>query len=296
MARPKLLWQSKAVLLLVLPAVAVDVVLQAYGWAAQAPSVAAWTLGLSGLLGLIVWRIRSATPWAAAIGALITASLMFSTATFGTLPWQTALTPLMALLFLTSTATRIGRGRKLQLGTAERPSGRNGAQVAANLGVAALFMAVGAKTWMLDQPWFKSAGRQPALVFAVGLAALCEAAADTVSSEMGQLLSSRPRMLTTLRVAQPGEDGAISLGGTIVGVLAAGIIAITGALSLNAGTRAVAVSWTAGIFGLFFDSLLGATLERRGWLNNDAVNFLSTLSAAVLALALIAALPNFGHL
>jgi uncharacterized membrane protein len=36
---------------------------------------------------------------------------------------------------------------------------------------------------------------------------------------------------------------------------------------------------------LLFDSVLGATLERRGWLNNDAVNFLSTLSAAAFALA-----------
>jgi uncharacterized membrane protein len=29
---------------------------------------------------------------------------------------------------------------------------------------------------------------------------------------------------------------------------------------------------------------LGATIERRGWLNNDAVNFLSTLAAAGIAI------------
>jgi uncharacterized membrane protein len=40
--------------------------------------------------------------------------------------------------------------------------------------------------------------------------------------------------------------------------------------------------------GLFFDSLLGATLERRGWINNDAVNFLSTASAAGFALGMLA--------
>ena len=39
----------------------------------------------------------------------------------------------------------------------------------------------------------------------------------------------------------------------------------------------------AAIAGLFVDSLLGALPERRGWLNNDAVNFLSSLAAAVLA-------------
>jgi uncharacterized membrane protein len=54
----------------------------------------------------------------------------------------------------------------------------------------------------------------------------------------------------------------------------------------------LAVSCAGGIFGLFFDSLLGATLERIGWLNNDAVNFLSTASAASFALGLLAILSH----
>jgi uncharacterized membrane protein len=37
---------------------------------------------------------------------------------------------------------------------------------------------------------------------------------------------------------------------------------------------------------MFIDSLLGATLESRGWLNNDAVNLLSTTAAAFLFVAL----------
>jgi uncharacterized membrane protein len=49
----------------------------------------------------------------------------------------------------------------------------------------------------------------------------------------------------------------------------------------------LALCWSAGVFGLFFDSLLGATLERRGLINNDAVNFLSTASAAAFALGLL---------
>jgi uncharacterized membrane protein len=52
------------------------------------------------------------------------------------------------------------------------------------------------------------------------------------------------------------------------------------------------VAGAGGLFGLFFDSLLGATCERRGWLNNDAVNFLSTASAAAFALGLLAILPS----
>ena len=55
-----------------------------------------------------------------------------------------------------------------------------------------------------------------------------------------------------------------------------------------------AVSCAGAVFGLFFDSLLGATLERIGWLNNDAVNFLSTASAAGSALVLLAILALQG--
>jgi uncharacterized membrane protein len=54
------------------------------------------------------------------------------------------------------------------------------------------------------------------------------------------------------------------------------------------------ISCAGGVFGLFFDSLLGATLERRGWLNNDAVNFLSTASAAAFALGLLTLLQHPG--
>jgi len=50
------------------------------------------------------------------------------------------------------------------------------------------------------------------------------------------------------------------------------------------------------VFGLLFDSLLGATLERRQWLNNDAVNFLSTLSAVLFSIAVVAIITwKSGH-
>jgi uncharacterized membrane protein len=47
--------------------------------------------------------------------------------------------------------------------------------------------------------------------------------------------------------------------------------------------RDALIAFAAGIAGTLLDSLLGALPERRGWLNNDAVNALSTLAAATLA-------------
>ena len=79
MARAKLKWQSKTVLLLVFPFVGADVVLETRWWATQMPTVAIWTLGLSVLLGLVAFKVRSATAGAALAGAAITASLMFGT-------------------------------------------------------------------------------------------------------------------------------------------------------------------------------------------------------------------------
>jgi uncharacterized membrane protein len=55
-------------------------------------------------------------------------------------------------------------------------------------------------------------------------------------------------------------------------------------LRLNGAEAVCAV--LGAIAGFFVDSLLGATVERRGWINNDAVNFLSTLAAALVAILL----------
>ena len=294
MAQIKLFWQSKLVLLLVLPFAAADVVLEGHWWATNAAPIAIWTLGLSLIFGLIVHRLRAATPGAAFAGVAITASLMFSTATLPYQPWRTALVPVCAVFLLSFAATRLGRDQKERLCTAERRHGRTAAQVAANLGVAALVSNGLVQTWLGNADWLSRASMTPTLLFALGLAALAEAAADTVSSEIGQVLGGKPRMITTLRQVEPGADGAISLVGTLAGVAAAALVALAGSLALSGGREMFLVAGAGGIFGLFFDSLLGATLERRGWLNNDAVNFLSTASAAAFALGLLAILLPSG--
>jgi uncharacterized protein (TIGR00297 family) len=138
--------------------------------------------------------------------------------------------------------------------------------VLANLGAAAACAALGQL--------------HPVLRLAA-LAALAEATADTVSSEVGQAFGGTPVLLTTLRRVAAGTDGAISVAGTAAGVAAAAVVCAAGAMTLGAAAAAVAL--TAGVAGLFADTLLGATVERRGWLNNDLVNLSSTVVAATLA-------------
>jgi uncharacterized protein (TIGR00297 family) len=287
-------WQSKLVLLLVLPYTAVGVAVHALTWWPQAPAVVLWALGLSGLLGLLAWKLSTATPVAAATGAIITASLMFSTFVFPYRPWNTALIPVLAVLLLTSFATRFGRLRKERMGTAEKRHGRGAPQVSANLGIAALVLEPSIQSRLIDSHVFSPPAAAPLLIFVLGLAALAEAAADTVSSEIGQVLGGQPRMITTLRRVDPGTDGGVTLAGTLAGVIAAGVVSGAGCLALRGAPSLFAISWAGGVFGLFFDSLLGATLERAGWLNNDGVNFLSTASAAGSALAIVAFMPQAG--
>jgi uncharacterized protein (TIGR00297 family) len=169
---------------------------------------------------------------------------------------------LIALFVLTFAATRYGRKKKEARGLAEKRSGRRASQVVANLGVAALFASVG---------WYGGC-----------LAALAEATADTVSSEIGQAVGGPTWLITKFTRVAAGRDGGVSVAGTLAGVLGAGLVVIVGAPGLVRWTDGVVV-FVCACAGLAFDSLLGATVEERGWLGNDLVNFCSTLFTAVLA-------------
>ncbi len=109
---------------------------------------------------------------------------------------------------------------------------------------------------------------------------MAEAAADTVSSEIGQAVGDVPRLVTNWRPVPAGTDGAITLAGTAAGVGAAIAVSLTGVVPLGLAPICAA----AGILGMFADSVLGATLERRGFLGNNAVNFASTAIAALIAI------------
>ncbi len=248
----------------------------------QSDHYSAIVVGASILFALVAWRLRAATPLAALFGGAICLQITaFSSNPRSPVLYRSGLIPLLLLFVVTFLATRAGKRQKISKGLAESRRGRNAAQVTANLGVAALasFYTLHAAHLSGWGPFALPLAQIPML------AALAEATADTVSSELGQAFGGTPFMLTTLRRAPPGTDGAISLKGTLAGIAAAAIIAATGAPTLGMSTAQCALVFMAAVAGLFFDSLLGATVERRGYLGNDLVNFVSTLFAALAAVA-----------
>jgi uncharacterized protein (TIGR00297 family) len=227
--------------------------------------------GISLTLAILVLIARAATPLAALTGGILCAVL-----TLGRSPWYHSTLPALVTLFvLTWAATRFGKARKQQLGVAEDQRGRNAAQVAANLGVAGLAAAF-SLVHPLPGSWYT----------VMVVAALAEATADTLASELGEVVGGQPLLVTTFRRVAPGTDGAISLAGTVAGVSAALLVVAVSWATLKLTVADTTAAALGAVGGLFVDSLLGATLERRGWLNNDAVNFLSTLAAALIAILL----------
>jgi uncharacterized protein (TIGR00297 family) len=239
-------------------------------------------LAVSAIFGAAALWIKAATPAAAACGAMICFLLTWETGYIVRSPLYSALAPLLALFILTFAATRIRHFQKNEHCVTECRKGRNAAQVIANLGVAA----------MLTCGWVREAGFNLGLTFdcvylTAILAALAEATADTVSSEIGQTFGGAPILVTTLRPVPPGTDGAISLKGTLAGVLSAAIVVALGGPTINLTFGQCVIAFAAAICGLFFDTMLGATIERKGWLGNDLVNFASTAFAAAVAVMII---------
>src|SRR5207253_9605773 len=75
----------------------------------------------------------------------------------------------------------------------------------------------------------------------------------------------------------------ISVSGVLSAAVIAGISAAVGLLPWQHVPNCLG----AAAAGMFFDSILGASLERQGRIGNDAVNLLSTLLAAILAAATV---------
>ena len=173
---------------------------------------------------------------------------------------------------------------------------RDAVQVLANGGV----FAVGALA-MLIQPDIRW--------MALAAGSLAASAADTWATEVGTLGGDRPRSILSARRVPPGTSGGVTTIGSLAAVLGAGLV-LGLVLGLGWPVRVAELAMVGGLVGAFLDSLLGASLQSRlwcdaceceteravhdcgaatrsvrgiAWIDNDAVNFISTAVGGLLA-------------
>jgi uncharacterized protein (TIGR00297 family) len=198
------------------------------------------------------------------------------------------------LVYLVSSfaATRYRYQKKKEMGVAEGRRGERSWQNVLANGAPPAFIAV---LWGLWPEALPPGGS--GLVF---LTAIAVAASDTIASEIGVLSPNAFLITHPMRRVKPGTDGGVSLLGTFASLLAAGYVAAVGYFTFVLLAPAtipsppclLVVPVLFGFLGCQFDSLLGATFERRGWLGKGAVNFVSIALMTAGAWAVLWAVPG----
>jgi uncharacterized protein (TIGR00297 family) len=196
---------------------------------------------------------------------------------WGCLEWQ-GYGVVMFYFLVGSGVTRIGLERKEAEGIAEKRSGQRGPE---NVWGSALTATICALLTLIFTPdWY------PFLILGY-VASFSTKLADTTASEVGKAYGQRTFLITSLQPVPRGTEGAVSLEGTIAGIVASLLIALVawgfGMISLGGiGLCAIAAFVATNI-----ESVIGATLQSRwSWLTNEVVNIINTLIGALLAMGL----------
>jgi uncharacterized protein (TIGR00297 family) len=204
---------------------------------------------------------------------------------------------LIAFFISGTLLSRIGEPRKrsIMADIVEKGSQRDWRQVLANGGVYSA-AALASLAW-------------PAFAWKViGIGAIAACTSDTWATEIGTLSSSSARSIKSFKRVPPGTSGGITLTGTLAS-LAGGIFIAAAALLLGWPRIVIPSAVIGGFLGAIFDSILGATLQRRrwceqcqrgteravhtcgkptmdiggiAWLDNDGVNLVSSMFGALV--------------
>ena len=248
------------------------------------------------LMGYAAWRVKALSK-SGAFAATLVGCLIFG---LGGLLWAI----LLLTFFISSSALshafphrKTDVDQKLAKG-----SQRDWAQVFANGGIGTVLVII--QVFFPEQLW-------PLIAYAGAMATVN---ADTWATELGILSQKPPRLITTAQIVEPGTSGGITVIGTLATLAGAGLIALITGLFTPPILLSLIVISIAGLSGSLFDSFLGATvqalyecphcmteteqypLHRCGqktllksgwfWMNNDLVNFISSIFGAAIAVGL----------
>ena len=188
---------------------------------------------------------------------------------------------MLAFFIVGSAATKYKFEYKKRIGVQQGHSGARGYRNVFANGIIAAAAAV--LFGVFQQPLF--------VVMYVGCVAT--AAADTVASEIG-VTGGIPRMITTLKQVPIGTNGGITVTGETVALLGGFGISVVAMLLSVITPQMMAICTLAGFVGTNIDSVIGATLENKGFLGNAGTNLLATLGGGIFAVFLYLMLAGHG--
>ncbi|KAI4323067.1 hypothetical protein L6164_022702 [Bauhinia variegata] len=211
----------------------------------------------------------------------------------GTLTWR-AFGPsgflLVATYFVIGTAaTKVKMAQKEAQGVAEKRKGRRGPGSvigSSAAGCVCAYLSI-----------FGVGGEAFSRLWQLGfVASFCTKLSDTVSSEIGKAYGKTTYLVTTFKVVPRGTEGAVSVEGTVAGILASVVLAFVGHLVAEIDTHEVVICILASQIANLGESIIGAALqEKEGfrWLNNDAVNIINISMGSIIAVFIQQALQNW---
>ncbi|MBW4520475.1 MAG: TIGR00297 family protein [Scytolyngbya sp. HA4215-MV1] len=249
-----------------------------------APSLLPWgsAIALNTVLAIVAWFApkQLLTPagllHAWALGVLI----------WGSLGWRGYLV-VMFYFLVGSAVTRIGMAEKESAGIAEKRSGARGPENVWGSALVGALCAVGVflLPWIMADPVKR--GSVAALLGLGYVASFSTKLSDTCASEVGKAYGKSTFLITTLRSVPRGTEGAVSLEGTLAGMLASIAIALVGWAVGLIDVAGIGICVLAAFVATNIESVIGATLQTRlPWLTNEWVNVLNTLIGAIVAIGM----------
>jgi uncharacterized protein (TIGR00297 family) len=201
---------------------------------------------------------------------------------WGTLGWR-GYGVVMFYFLVGSAVTRIGMAQKEAEGIAEKRDGARGPENVWGSAFTATICALGVaaiRLGWLDPSW-------EALLLLGYVASFSTKLADTTASEVGKAYGKSTFLITTLKPVPRGTEGAVSLEGTLAGIVG-GITICLVAYSLGLITlTGVIICTIAAFVATNLESVIGATLQSKiDWLTNELVNVINTIIGAVVAIAI----------
>ncbi len=249
------------------------------------------------LIAVALNTVLGAIAWVAPKKLLTPAGLLHAWALgviiWGCLGWQ-GYAVVMFYFLVGSAVTKVGIAQKEAEGIAEKRSGARGPENVWGSALVGALCALGILAATTFSPQAQFIPILVALLLLGYVASFSTKLADTCASEIGKAYGQRTYLITTLQSVPRGTEGAVSLEGTLAGVVASIAIAFLGWAVGLISIWGVVICVIAAFIATNAESLIGATLQNQfDWLTNELVNVLNTLIGAIVAIAIALVLQPF---